>query len=52
MNRLLGIYSTGYKINEKKYVIMGLNIEEILKNKLGYLYTAEWRQKGVPHLGV
>lgn len=36
----------------KKPVIMGLNIEDTLKNKLGTFCTAEWKQKGILYLGT
>lgn len=33
-------------------MIMGLNIEEALQNKLGSLCTAAWKQKGVHYLDI
>lgn len=51
--KLLDTYSlsSGHKVNEKKSVIMGLNIEG-LRNKLKGFTSAEWKQKGVRYLST
>lgn len=54
LNGLLDAYSvvSGYKINDKKYVIMGLNITEWLKGHVQTLTRAELKQRKVCYLGI
>lgn len=41
-----------YKVNEKKSMIMGFNIEEGPRRKLQALYKVPWVQKGIRYLGI
>lgn len=43
---------SGYIINEKKSIIMELNIEHMIQSRLRSLYKAEWAQRGVRYLGI
>lgn len=52
LTKILDKYSeiSGYKVNEKKSRIMGLNIKEGLRKNLQVLYKVPWDQKGIWYL--
>lgn len=54
LTKILDEYSAipGYKVNEKKSKIMGLNTEKGLRMKLQALYKISWVQKGTKYLGI
>lgn len=54
LNLLLGAFSavSGYKINEKKSVMLGSNIDAGLREFLRSKTKALWKQRGVRYFGI